>query len=199
MNKEQFLMSLRQRLSGLPQEEVEERLNFYREMVEDRVEDGLSEEEAVAAVGSVEEIAGQVLADIPLTKIVKESVKTQRRPSVGEILLLVLGAPVWLPLLIALVAVVFALYVSLWSAVIALWASFGALLGGAFGGLAGGIGLTCGGYVAAGMSLLAAGMVCAGLGIFLFFGCKAATKGTALLAKMAALWMKNRFIQKEVA
>ena len=58
MNKQEFLAGLQKGLSGLPQEDVEERLTFYGEMLDDRMEEGLSEEEAVAAAGSVEEIVG---------------------------------------------------------------------------------------------------------------------------------------------
>lgn len=39
MTKLQFLMALHEKLSGLPREE--ERLSFYSEMIEDRMEEGL--------------------------------------------------------------------------------------------------------------------------------------------------------------
>jgi hypothetical protein len=42
-----------------------------------------------------------------------------------------------------------------------------------------------------GTALIAAGLVCAGLSIFLFFGCKVATKGILLLTKQLALWTKK--------
>ena len=45
MTKKEFLSGLRKKLSGLPQEDSEERLNFYSEIIDDRVEEGLSEEE----------------------------------------------------------------------------------------------------------------------------------------------------------
>ena len=79
MTKLQFLLSLHNKLSGLPQNEIEERLNFYSEMIEDRIEDGLSEEEAVSEIGTVDEIAEQIVSDIPLTKIAKEKIKPKRR------------------------------------------------------------------------------------------------------------------------
>ena len=56
MTKIEFLLALSERLSGLPKEEKLERLNFYSEMIEDRIEEGLSEEEAVAAVGTIDEL-----------------------------------------------------------------------------------------------------------------------------------------------
>ena len=65
MNKREFLARLRKELSGLPQSDREERLAFYSEMIDDRMEEGLSEEDAVSAVGSVEEIAAQIVADFP--------------------------------------------------------------------------------------------------------------------------------------
>ena len=42
MNKQEFLAHLRKGLSGLPQNDIEKRLNFYGEMLEDRMEEGLS-------------------------------------------------------------------------------------------------------------------------------------------------------------
>ena len=51
MRKQEFLVQLRKGLSGLPQDEIEERLTFYEEMLDDRIEEGLSEEQAVLAVG----------------------------------------------------------------------------------------------------------------------------------------------------
>lgn len=197
MTKLRFLLSLQNRLSGLPQDEVEERLNFYSEMIEDRMEEGLSEDEAVAAVGSIEEIAAQIIADIPLTKLAKEKIKPKRRLKAWEILLLALGSPIWLSLLIAALAVFLSLYASLWAVIISVWAIFGALMGCAIGGIICGIGFASGGNGLTGIAITGAGILCAGLGIFLYFGCRAATRGTLLLTKKMALGIRNWFIQKE--
>ena len=51
MNKQEFIVALCDRLVGLPEQEVEDRIGFYCEMIDDRIEDGLSEEDAVAAIG----------------------------------------------------------------------------------------------------------------------------------------------------
>ena len=53
MLKQEFLAQLRDALCGLPQCDIDERLTFYSEIIDDRMEEGLLEEEAVAAVGSV--------------------------------------------------------------------------------------------------------------------------------------------------
>ena len=75
MTKSEFLDALRKRLSGLPEKEVESRLNFYSEMIDDRVEDGALEPAAVWHLGDVDEIASEIIADIPLKKLVKNKIK----------------------------------------------------------------------------------------------------------------------------
>ena len=97
MLKAEFLARLREKLSCLPADDLEERLGFYGEMIDDRVEEGLSEHEAVATVGTVDEVADQILAETPLGKLVKERIKPKRRLSTGEIALLAVGSPVWAP------------------------------------------------------------------------------------------------------
>ena len=176
MTKIQFLFALKERLAGLPQAEVEERLTFYSEMIEDRMEEGLSEEEAVAAVGSVEQIAGEIPA-------VKEAEKPKRKLKPWERTLLIAGSPLWLALLIAAAAVVLAVYVSAWAVIVSLWAIFGALIGCALGGIAGGVIMVAVKSEFAGIALIGAGIVCAGLAILMHFGCKAATKGLCRLTK----------------
>ena len=52
MNKTEFLDALRHALGKLPSYEVEQSIAFYAEMIDDRIEDGMSEQEAVAALGS---------------------------------------------------------------------------------------------------------------------------------------------------
>jgi len=199
MCRQEFLAQLRKGLSGLPQDDIEERLTFYSEMIEDQMEEGRSEEEAVSAIGSVEEIVAQVVAETPLMKIAKERTKPKQRLRGGEIVLLVLGSPVWLSLGIAAFAVMLSLYLSLWAVIISLWSVFVSLAACSVGTVLAGIVFAAGGSGASGLAMLAAGIVCAGLAIFMFYGCKAATNGTLLLTKKPATWIKTRFIGKEVA
>ena len=199
MDKQEFLRELRMGLNGLPQEDIEERLSFYAEMIDDRVEEGLTEQEAVAAIGSVAEVVAQIIGDTPLTKIVKEKIKPRRRLSAWEIVLLALGSPIWLSLLISLFAVVLSLYVSLWAVLVSIWSVFAALIGSALGALVGGVLLFCNGNTPGGLECVAGSLVCAGLAIFAFFGCRAATKGVLRLTKASALAVKKRCVRKEAA
>ena len=196
MNKQEFLAQLRAGLAGLPQEDLEERLSFYSEMLDDQMEEGFSEEEAVAAVGPVEEIVRQIIADTPLAKLAKERIRPRRQLKAWEIVLLVLGSPLWLSLGLAAATVIFALYVVLWSVSVSLWAVFASLAVCAVGSLPAFVVLIARSS-AAGLALLAAGLVCAGLAIFLFFGCRAVTKGILALTKNIAAWTKRCFLKKE--
>lgn len=199
MKKLEFLSLLRSRLSCLPPEEREERLAFYNEMIDDRVEDGLSEDEAVAQIGTVDELAARIMAETPLAGPVKEKTKPKKQRKVWQTVLLAVGSPLWLSLLIAAFTVLIAVYAALWAVVISLWAVFASVVGCALGGLAGGIILACKGNGFSGLSMIAAAILCAGLSVYLFFGCKAATKGILFLTKKSALAIKHCFVTKEVA
>lgn len=191
MDKQEFLFSLMDRLSGLPHDEIEERLTFYSEMIDDHMDEGLSEQEAVAAVGSAEEIASQIIGDIPITKILKEKTRINRRLGSGTVLLLLLGSPVWFSLLVAAAAVAFSLYVSLWSVIISFWAVFASFVGCAFGGLVSGVVFLCLGKTGVGFAMLSAALVLSGLSIFTFHGCKALTRGAGMLTKKIVVAFKN--------
>lgn len=197
MTKQEFLTELRKGLSGLPQDDIEERLSFYGEMLDDRMEEGLPEEEAVSAIGDVGEIVRQTVADTPLAKIAKERIRPKRSLKAWEIVLLALGSPVWLSLGIAAVAVVLALYAALWAVIAALWVVFGAFVVCAAASIPVCVMFAVRGSGASALAVLAAGMVCAGASIFLFFGCREASKSIVKLTKIMTLRIKRCFIGKE--
>ena len=197
MTKQEFLLALREKLSGLPKQDIEDSIDFYSEIIDDRIEEGCSEEDAVSDIGSVEEISSQIIADIPLSKLAKERIKPKRRLRAWEIVLLALGSPIWLSLAIAAAAVILSLYVVLWSLIVSVWAVFAALAICALGGVAVGVIFAVVGNAFAGIAVIGAGLVCAGVAIFMFFGCKAATKGTVVLTKKIALGTKKCFVKKE--
>lgn len=202
MTKSEFLAALCDRLVGLPQSEIDGRVLFYSEMIDDRIEEGANEEDAIASIGSLDEIIAEILEDVPLLCIVKEKVKKKkkkalRRAKTLKIVLLAVGSPVWLPLLISAFVVVLSLYLSLWALVISLWALFASLAACGLAGIVGGLVYAILVKPIDGILLVAAGLVCSGLAIFVFLGCKAATMGTAKLAKKIVLCVKNMFVGKD--
>ena len=191
MTKQEFLAALKIGLSCLPQEDIAERLNFYSEMIDDRIEDGLSEEDAVQEMGDIYEITSQIIADVPLGKLIKQKIKPKRRLGAWEITLLVLGSPLWLSLLIAAISVIFSLFAAFWSVIVSLWAVFVSLAACALGVLIGASILAINGHALTGAAMVGASFVCAGLSIFFFFLCKAATKGAFYLTKSAVFLIKR--------
>lgn len=64
MTKLRFLETLSDRLAAIPHGEAQRVLNFYSEAIDDRIEDGMAEADAVAAVGDVDAIAREILGDV---------------------------------------------------------------------------------------------------------------------------------------
>ena len=199
MTKQEFIEALRTRLSGLPQKEAEERIGFYIEMIDDRIEEGLTEAEAVFAVGSVDDIAAQILSEPEMAKATSEKPKEKKKLSPTIIVLLILGAPVWLSLAVAAFSVIISLYAVLWSVIISLWSAFGSLAYMAIASIPWGICYIAGVGAMSGIAMIGAGLFCAGLSIFFFFGCRAITNGTVSLTKKAVLFIVNLFRKKEAA
>ncbi len=197
MNKQEFLTQLRRGLSGLPEEDIEERLAFYSEMIDDRMEDGITEEDAVCEMGSIDGIVSQIIADIPLGKLVKEKIRPKQRLKTWEIVLLALGSPIWLSLLIAAGAVSFAFYILLWTVILVLWSAFAAFAAGGLTLIAAGVHFMITGNGLTGIAMTGAGLACVGVSVFLFFGAKAATKAVLKLVKKPVIRIKDRFIKKE--
>lgn len=61
MTRVRFLNDLYHHLYGLPQDQIESHLAYYAEMLADRMEEGMSEEEAVAGMEDVETIARRIM------------------------------------------------------------------------------------------------------------------------------------------
>ncbi len=195
MTKLEFILALNERLSGLPADDIRERLNFYSEMIEDRVEEGISEEDAVAAVGSVDAIAAQIKSEFSPTRETEKPEK--RRRGVWTVALLVLGSPVWLPLLISAAAIVVSLYAVIWSAIVSLWSVFASLAAVALCGLVAGAAYAAYESVLSGVAMIGVGLVLAGFAILFFFVCRAATSGISRLTVIFARWIRKCFSKRE--
>ena len=191
MLKQEFLEALAAKLSGLPEQDIKERLDFYSEMIDDRIEEGCTQAQAVLDIGSVEDIATEIIGGVPLVRIARERIKHKRRLGALEIVLLSLGSPIWLSLAVAAVAVVLSLYVTLWSIGISLWATLASLIACALGAVLAGGAFAVMGHMLAGAATVGAGIFLLGLSVFVFFLCKYTTKGIVLLCKKTVLVIKK--------
>ena len=204
MNKQEFISRLKSMLSDFPEKEIKERIDFYSEMIDDRIEDGQTEEEAIKEIGTVEEIAKQIIDEIPLFKIIKHKLKKKsknksarpRKRSWWEITLIAVGSPIWLSLLISFFAIIFSLYVSIWAIIISLFAVDLSLLLSGLGIIVGVI------YIftesaSIGLLIISCAILCVGLSILFFYVCKYTAKLGIFITKKIARLIKSIFISKE--
>ena len=75
MKKQDFEKWLRYTLYDIPTEDLERILQYYSDAIADRMEDGMTEEEAVAALGTREEILAACRMGLPTQTAVKRSRK----------------------------------------------------------------------------------------------------------------------------
>lgn len=213
MTKMEFLLELSEKLSRLPKEEKIERLNFYSEMIEDRMEEGLSEEEAVLAVGPIDEI-GDIAASeeaeaetkeeespkeeaTPVTAVETDETEKKKKISPWMIALLIVSAPVWLSVAVIVISAAISAYVALWSVIVSLWAAFGSALVVGVVGIIAGAGFATFGYGAAGAATVGASLLLIGVSIVLIICTNAVTKGTAFLTKAVFKGIKKLFSKEE--
>ena len=197
MKKQEFLNKLRASLWSMPEADKERSVDYYAEMIDDRMEEGLTEEAAVAAIGDLDEIVKQILTESPRPPqtVHKEQKQQKRGIEPWMIVLLVLGSPLWIPLVTSVIGTVFSIYVSLWSVVIALYASTLALFAASLGCVLGSFFMI--GSIGTVLVAWGAALLCAGLGILFLLLSNLAAKGMVKLTKLAWDACKGIFKRKE--
>ncbi|OYP46467.1 hypothetical protein CG709_03700, partial [Lachnotalea glycerini] len=110
MNKAVFLKELALYLNKMKKEDKDRFITYYDEMLSDYIENGMSEEDAVNKIGDPKRVAEELLES-------HDSVKIEI-PSTGSkflnIILLILGFPLWGSLLLSGIIMIISIYVLLW-------------------------------------------------------------------------------------
>ena len=194
MNKQDFLAALRGFLNDLPAEDIRRSLDFYAEMIDDHMEEGMTEEDAVAAVGSAEQIASQIRGDAGAAPR-----KPKRKVKPWSLALILLGLPLWLPLLLAAASVIISIYVSIWAVIISLYATAVALGISSIVIFLMPLLYIPTGNVAGACLVLGAALVLTGITILFFVGLNLITKGVVWLTKKLFTWIKHMLTRKEAA
>ena len=198
MNKKEFLKELKNRLASLPSDDVEASLEYYSEMIDERIEEGMDEERAVASLPTPEKAAADVISEMSIPKLVKAKIKAKRTLRLWEIVLIILTLPIWLSLILAVVSVIFSVYISIWAVVVSFWAVGIYIFAMALASLASGLTLLIiAGNAGAGIVFFGAAIFFTGIGIFGFWVCKELTVFICKLSKLILKWIKNCFIKKE--
>lgn len=146
MNRDEFLAALRGEIDSLDLHDRNRFLDYYREMIDDCIENGMPEADAVASMGDVRSIAERILSDIDSNADLNSSVNLDMTPdltpsvdpdtdknkqdpgegnskksSIGHdlmVALIVITSVIWIPLIFAAAAVILAVYIVMWSVVL---------------------------------------------------------------------------------
>jgi len=161
MTKNEYLKKLKRELRPIRRAEREKSLAYFGEVIDDRMEDGICEEDAVAGLESISDAADRIILEA------KEQGQLKEKLSVWEIVLIVLGFPLWFPFLLTVAIVVFTMYSLVWILIGVLFITSTAL------GVAGIAGLFylflfISSSAVTAFACFGIGLVCAGIGVALF-------------------------------
>jgi len=129
MTRLDFINELKKLLSPLSESERNKSILYYNEFIDDRIEDGMTEVDAIACLESPAVIADRILSEMgfsqgqaqsqPLPKM-KNINRGKVKSSAGTVALIILGFPIWFPLIITVASLAFALVITVWSLVFSL-------------------------------------------------------------------------------
>ncbi len=193
MNKQEYLAQLRAALACLPEGEIEESVAFYTEMIDDRVAEGLTEEEATAQLDDPKAAARAIVADLPV--VPRTVVRTKQRNRALYWTLVILGSPLWLTLLLAAGMLVLAGLLTIWCLILGLWLLAAGLLAGGPLGIGVCLWALAVGQPAYGVFELGSGLLCFGLGLFCLHGAVAASKTLMQVSRQWIAKAKAPFVK----
>ncbi len=117
MNKNEYLTKLTSLLQGIDKKERDKAISFYSEMIDDFIEDGLTEFEAIEKVGKPGDIAEQIITE-DLNRPEKTMTKGKK---IWMRVLLILGSPLWVMLLLAAGMLLLAGCLLLFTGLVVIW------------------------------------------------------------------------------
>lgn len=109
MTRQEYLDELRAALAELPADEAARACAFYEEMIDDRIEAGLDEQDAVAQMEPPAEAAARILDELPTVPRAIAQAQAARRTGCGRAALwaaVIVGSPLWVSVLVAALAFV---------------------------------------------------------------------------------------------
>ena len=114
--------------------------------------------------------------ELPMPTLMRARASKARRLKGWEIALLILGSPVWLPLVLSALIILLSLYIVLWSLLVSLYAVVLSLAVSFVASVGMGIWTLHETDVLHGTFLLGAGLICGALAILLYLAAKGLTK-----------------------
>lgn len=137
MVRKKFDKKLRKSLKGLSRQERQEVIDYYNEMIDDSIESGKTEEQAIEELGSPEDLAKKILSEnysvepISADKGSGEKKKSSLKPL--WIVLIIIGSPVWISLAVGAAGIIVGLLAGALGLVVGLFAVCAGLVVGGVG------------------------------------------------------------------
>lgn len=107
MTKSIFIENLRVLLKSINEDERNKFISYYEEIFDDYMENGFTEEEVINKIGSPESIANSILEEQDSLNIKVPSFNSK----ILNIVLLILGFPLWGSLLLAVALIILSIYI----------------------------------------------------------------------------------------
>ncbi len=194
MNKQEFLTELKKKLKGLAPDEIAGSIEYYGEMIDDAMEDGMSEEEAVESLGDIDDIVSQIrgqertsssphkpepsVSYEPTENVMPDDNNKKGTNVVLIIILIIVG----IPLGIGVISTVFGIYTGMWGTLVGLYASAVGI------GISGAALIISCPFIQSGLPEIlvqfGVGFILLGLSIPFFMLCNLIAKGLVELAKL---------------
>lgn len=186
MNKQEYINRLNELLACLSADHRLESISFYEEVIDDRMEDGMTEEQAVAALDAPGIAAEKILDDLPA--VPRVVVKTRRKSRALLWGAAIIGSPLWVALALAFAATVLGIYLCIWLLAACIWViAIGGILCLPLGTLLAFWGIEAGNTAFA-LWGFGSGLVGSALGALCARGAFAASKQLALLSRR---WLRR--------
>ena len=131
MNKDAFLDNLKQKITALPKEEQYKIIFYYDEYISEAIEAGQTKESVINAIGSIDSLAGKLLANYDKEKVFTEAKEKPTLSNGFKVLIAILAlfsVPLTIPLAIFVVILALVFVLLIVSILIAFLASSVALL-----------------------------------------------------------------------
>jgi len=118
MNKAEFIKALDIELARFDASEKKEILAYYNELIDEKIERGYSEAQAVASIGKIKDVSAGIKADLVNIRLTKRSSLSKISNSFWMLILVLFASPILLPVGIAFLAIFFSVSVTLLSLVL---------------------------------------------------------------------------------
>lgn len=169
MNRQEYMEELKKKLSKLPKDDFDKAIDYFEEYFEDAGKE--NELQAIEDLGNPKEAADQIVRELAMDNERNLEAKNDIKKGLSGIwiaILAICASPIALPIVIAVIAIVFALVVSIVSVLFSFGVSGIALIVAAFVSIIAGFTMI-GKSIPVFMVIFGSGLLCAVIGFWIMY------------------------------